>query len=145
MQIVALTDRDFDAWISLRQALWPRESSPHLEEDARRTLVDPNQAGFLAFSEKGQPIGFIEAAVYRDTEKNSPRAHIEAWYVTPDRRRQGIGAALLAHVEQWCLHRTIALLTSDTNAEYPLSPAAHEGSGFRPLAELRIFVKELTS
>lgn len=145
MKIGPLREWPFDDWITLRQALWPHEPRTHLEEDARRTLADPNQIGYLAADAAGQPMGFIEAAIYRDREKNSPRAHIEAWYVVPEHRRQGVGAALLAHVEQWCLHRAIALLTSDTNAEYPLSPAAHEGSGFRPLGELRIFVKELTS
>ena len=144
MRIAELSEREFEGWIGLRQLLWPHEPRSHLVEDARRTLADPNQIGYLAFGGNAEPIGFIEAALYRDGETNTPRAHVEAWFVMPDFRRQGIGAALLAHVEQWCLHRAIALLTSHTTADYPLSPTAHEAGGFRPLAELRIFVKELT-
>lgn len=46
-------------------------------------------------------------------------------------------------IEQWCLHRAIRVLTSDTTADYPLSPAAHARCGFRTLAELKIFIREL--
>lgn len=145
MRIKPLTEDHFDRWLPLRQALWPKESLEQLRDDARRTLADPNQVGFLAFlpEEKGRAIGFIEAGLYRDGESGSPRAHIEAWYVDPDFRQRGIGQGLLGHVEQWALHRSIALLTSDTNAEYPVSPDAHAGAGFEKLAELQIFVKRL--
>ena len=143
MLIAPLTDADFDRWLPLRQTLWPMESAEQLHDDARRTLADPNQVGFLAFlpEEYGRAIGFIEARLYDDAGK--PRAHVEAWYVDPEFRRRGIGRGLLGHVEQWALHRAIALLTSDTNADYPVSPAAHEGAGFEQLAELQIFVKRL--
>lgn len=146
LRIAPITEADFDPWIALRAALWPAESPADLAEDAARTLADPHQAGFLARDDGdgGRPIGFIEAAIYRDPFRDRPRAHIEAWYVVPDRRGGGIGAALLAHAEQWCLHHAIAVLTSDTHDAYPLSPAAHEGRGFRKLAELQIFVKALT-
>ncbi len=145
MRIEPLTDDHFDRWLPLRQALWPRESLDQLRDDARRTLADPNHVGFFAFlpEEKGRAIGFIEAALYRDGESGSPRVHLEAWYVEPDHRRRGVGQGLLGHVERWCLHRSIALLTSDTNAEYPVSPDAHAGAGFEKLAELQIFVKRL--
>lgn len=143
MLIAPLTDADIDRWLPLRQALWTKESAEQLRDDARRTLADPNQVGFLAFlpEENSRAIGFIEAGLYDDDGK--PRAHVEAWYVDPEFRRRGIGHGLLGHVEQWALHRSIALLTSDTNADYPVSPAAHEGAGFEKLAELQIFVKRL--
>lgn len=143
MLIQPLTDADFNRWLPLRQALWPKESTEQLHDDARRTLADPNQAGFLAFlpEENGRGIGFIEAGLYDDNGK--PRAHVEAWYVDPEFRRRGIGRGLLGHVEQWALHRAIALLTSDTNVDYPVSPTAHESAGFEKLAELQIFVKRL--
>ncbi|MCB1230912.1 MAG: GNAT family N-acetyltransferase [Verrucomicrobiae bacterium] len=146
MRIEPLTEAHFDRWLPLRQALWPKESMEQLRDDARRTLADPNQVGFLAFlpEENRRAIGFVEAGIYRDSDSSSPRAHIEAWYVIPDFRRRGIGQGLLGHVEQWALHRAIALLTSDTNAGYPISPDAHEGAGFEKLAELQIFVKKLT-
>ncbi|MCB1090882.1 MAG: GNAT family N-acetyltransferase [Verrucomicrobiae bacterium] len=144
MRIAEISGAEFDHWISLRAALWPKESKADLIEDASRTLADADQIGFIAFQPDGIPMGFIEAAIYRDAENASPRGHIEAWYVLPERRGEGVGRALLAHAEQWCLHRAIHRLTSDTNASYPVSPAAHEASGFRKLAELQIYLKELT-
>lgn len=144
LSISPITEADVGPWLSLRAHLWPDESPDDLAEDAARTLGDAHQAGFVARDREGRAIGFIEAAIYRDAHSRHPRGHIEAWYVAPDRRGEGIGAALLAHAEQWCLHHAIGLLTSDTHHGYPLSPAAHEGAGFRKLAELQIFVKELT-
>ena len=70
-------------------------------------------------------------------------AHLEGWYVVPEHRRRGVGSELIERIEPWCLHRAIARLTSDTTAEYPLSPAAHAHAGFHVLTEMTIFVKEL--
>ncbi|MBL9152080.1 MAG: GNAT family N-acetyltransferase [Verrucomicrobiales bacterium] len=144
LSISPITAADLDPWLALRALLWPNDGPDALAEDAARTLADAHQAGFLARDGEGRPIGFIEVAIYRDVHSQNPRGHIEAWFVVPDRRGEGLGAALLAHAEQWCLHRAITLLTSDTHDGYPLSPVAHEGRGFRKLAELQIFVKELT-
>jgi GNAT superfamily N-acetyltransferase len=144
MRIAEIAGPHFEDWIDLRQALWPKEVRAHLVEDATRTLADPNQVGFLASDADGRPIGFIEAALYRDADARRPRAHVEAWYVVPEHRGQGYGGALLGHVQHWCLHRAVTLLTSDTHSEYPLSPPAHEACGFERLGELQIFVKELT-
>ena len=138
MRIVEVTETELESWLALRQALWTRESAAQLRDDARRTLADANQVAFLVTMPDGRSVGFIEAGIYE-----GPRVHIEAWYVDPEFRRQGIGKGLLGHVEQWCLHRTITLMTSDTQSDYPLSPAAHEGSEFRKLTELQIFVKTL--
>ncbi len=142
MRIVEVTETEFERWLPLREALWTRESADQLREDARRTLADPNQVAFLAILPDGQTAGFIEAGLYGD-DGGRPRVHVEAWYVAPEFRRRGIGRGLLGHVEHWSLHRSIHLLTSDTNPDHPLSPAAHLGSDFRKLAELQIFVKTL--
>jgi GNAT superfamily N-acetyltransferase len=67
-------------------------------------------------------VGFVEAAVHMGPK--GPYGHVEGWYVMPELRGRGHGWALIHHVENWCLHRAICLLTSDTDPAYALSPGA---------------------
>lgn len=63
--------------------------------------------------------------------------------MAPEYRGRGLGRELIGGIEQWCLHRAIGMLTSDTAPDYPLSPAAHERAGFKKIHEFTIFRKIL--
>ena len=143
MEIRELQRDDVDAWVGLRGALWPDARPDALLADADRILSSPDEICFLLIHPSRGAVGFIEGAVHRHRE--TPYTHVEAWYVDPDFRRQGHGAALMDRLENWCLHRTICHLTSDTEARYPISPRAHTSCGFRVLAQQTIFIKELQS
>ncbi len=69
---------------------------------------------------------------------------LDARYVAPAHRGRGCGRELVGAVEQWYPHRAIALLTSNTDPDYPLSPAARARAGFEKLHEFTIFIKRLT-
>ncbi len=141
MEIREAQPGDLDAWVTLRRALWPDDPSESLFTEAKRVLSSPDEVCFLLLHPSLGAVGFIEAALHPGA--NAPYAHVEGWYVAPEYRRQGQGRKLMDRIEQWCLHRTIRALTSDTDAKYPLNPAAHAGCGFRTLAELKIFIREL--
>ncbi len=141
MNIREVTADDMQAWVGLRHALWPHHPPEELRPEADRILVSPNEVCLLAFSPKDHPIGFIEGAIYQGCR--DPYAHVEGWYVAPEQRHQGLGRKLVGELEQWCLHRSIRVLTSDTDPGFPLSPGAHARSGFRRLAEMTLFIKEL--
>jgi len=143
MEIRELRRDDIDAWVRLRSALWPDARPDALLADADRILSSPDEICFLLTHPSQGAVGFIEGAVHPGPE--TPYAHVEAWYVAPDFRRQGHGAALMDRLENWCLHRTIRHLTSDTEAKYPISPRAHASCGFRVLTQQTIFIKELRS
>ncbi len=141
MEIRELQRDDVDAWVRLRCALWPDVRPDALLADADRVLSSPDEICFLLIHPSLGAVGFIEGAVHRRSE--TPYAHVEAWYVAPDFRRQGHGAELMDRLENWCLHRTICHLTSDTETKYPISPRAHASCGFRVLTQQTIFIKEL--
>jgi len=141
MRIRQAEEGGLDAWVALRCALWPESSEDALRREARSVLRSADQVCFLLTQPGGSPAGFVEAAIHSGPE--GPYGHVEAWYVMPECRRKGHGRALIGAVEQWCLHRTICRLTSDTTPDYPLSPAAHARAGFRKIHELTIFMKEL--
>ncbi len=135
-------EKDLQPWTELRHALWPDATVDTLSEEARNILSSDDETCFLAVRHN-LPIGFAEVALH--TGSSGRYAHLEGWYVVPEHRGRGVGTELADHVEQWCLHRAIARLTSDTTRDYPLSPGAHARAGFRVLTELTIFVKDLAS
>jgi aminoglycoside 6'-N-acetyltransferase I len=134
-------EADLANWIALRHALWPDHTLDVLSAEARAVLASQSEVCFLAVDDQAGTVGFLEGAVHPGPK--GPYGHVEGWYVEPEFRRQGIGRELVGRFELWCLHRAICLLTSDTDAPYTLSPQAHAGCGFRQIAELKIFLKEL--
>jgi aminoglycoside 6'-N-acetyltransferase I len=141
METRELQRDDVEAWVTLRRTLWPHADPDSLLADADQVLSSPDEICFLLIHPSLGAVGFIEGAVHPGPE--TPYAHVEAWYVAPEFRRQGYGRKLLDRLENWCLHRTICYLTSDTGPDYPISPRAHASCGFRVLTQQTIFIKEL--
>ena len=141
MEIRELRPDEVDVWVELRRALWPDTGPEALRADADRVLSSPDEICFLLVDPARGPVGFLEGAIHPGPEE--PHAHLEAWYVVPGLRGRGHGAALLDRFENWCIHRSICNLTSDTDPGYPISPHAHAGCGFRVLTRQTIFIKEL--
>jgi GNAT superfamily N-acetyltransferase len=132
---------DLEGWVKLRHALWPHHDHAALTRGAKTILDSQQDICFLATDESSQVVGFIEGAIHK--APTGPYAHVGGWYVAPELRGQGNGKDLMSQFEQWCLHRAICLLTSDTTAAYPVSRQAHEGCGLREIHEFKIFMKKL--
>jgi aminoglycoside 6'-N-acetyltransferase I len=112
MKVRKAEEADLEAWAALRRALWPDAASDLLEE-ARAVLASADEVRFLLVGPESRVVGFTEAAVHMGPK--GPYGHVEGWYVMPEFRGRGYGRALIQHVENWCLHRAICLLTSDTD------------------------------
>jgi GNAT superfamily N-acetyltransferase len=142
MKILQVSEIHFDAWFRLRKLLWPDSPDEAHFQEMRDILSSNTAIAFLMFDPDGEPVGFIEGALYL----NAPRSYgfIEAWFVLPRYRKQGLGGQLLDFLQQWFLHNDIALSLSDTiPSEYPLSPKAHAKYGYREFQTLQIYIKEL--
>ncbi|MEL7483903.1 MAG: GNAT family N-acetyltransferase [Planctomycetota bacterium] len=133
---------DIGTWVELRIALWPDAA-----DDARGEALSYLQTGaiegrahgcFLAESSDGAAVGFAEVS-----ECGNARCHLEGWYVVPAVRRRGVGRALIKACEQWAAARGASRFTSDTNDDYPDSPAAHAACGFEASADRRWFERRL--
>ena len=143
MEIRKLREDDIDQWAGLRSDLWPDHRYEDLVADSTCFLTSEDMVCFVLEHPERGLAGFIEAALYPVPDR--PYVHIEGWYVKPEFRGMGYGKRLVSHIKEWSIHRGIEVLTSDTTPDYPLSPAAHTRSGFRVLAEMTIFLKELES
>jgi aminoglycoside 6'-N-acetyltransferase I len=67
--------------------------------------------------------------------------YLEAWYVDPDWRGQGVGRALAQAAEDWARAQGCREMASDTTPSYPVSPAAHAALGYQEVE--RLFRKDL--
>lgn len=70
-------------------------------------------------------------------------AFLEGWYVAPEFRRRGVGAALVRAVEAWGRAQRCAELGSDTEIGNAISEAAHQALGFTTVNRSINFRKSL--
>ena len=136
-----------EPWLEMQLQLWPdakrSEQQAAIEQYFRGTSKYVT-AAFIA-EVSGTPIGCLELNLraYAEGAQFSPVPHVEAWLVVPHARRQGVGRALMQAAEDWERTHGYKELTSDTNASYPLSPAAHLDLGFEVAERLICFRKSL--
>src|SRR5258707_778218 len=96
---------DRDSWLRMRDALWPESAGVHAGEIDRYfagELRDPLEV-FLVFDERGTAMGFVELSIraYAEGCETDRIAFVEGWYVDPNERGYGVGAALIGAAENW--------------------------------------------
>lgn len=136
----------YQEWMRMRQALWLEFSPDFLAEEIREILADlDNLPVFVAVRPDGACGGFVEAAIrpYADGCDTRSAGYIEAWYVDPDLRLQGIGAALIAAAEDWARRRGCQEMASDCLIDNLISLQAHLALGYQEKVRLIHFCKRL--
>jgi aminoglycoside 6'-N-acetyltransferase I len=90
-------------------------------------------------------IGLAEVSrrTYAEGCETSPVGFLEGWYVVPERRRQGIGRALVDAAEVWARELGCRELASDALVDNRVSAEAHRALGFEEVEVIRCFRKEL--
>jgi len=134
-------------WERMRQRLWPTDDDEHARAIAaffRGDRRDPAEV-FVAFDAQGHAIGFAEVSIrpYAEGCHSGRVAYLEGWYVEPAYRRRGVGAALVAAVEDWGRTEDCPELASDAEIENVASAAAHLSLGFAEVGRVVCFRKPL--
>ena len=80
---------------------------------------------------------------WADACEFAPCPYVEGWFVEEDLRRRGIGKALMAAIEAWCVANGYKELGSDSLLENEFSIEAHQRLGFVPIERLQLFRKAL--
>jgi aminoglycoside 6'-N-acetyltransferase I len=90
-------------------------------------------------------VGFAELNIrpYAEGCTSDRVAYLEGWYVRPEARRRGLGAALIAAAERWALGWGCSELASDALYDNTVSHAAHRALGFEEVETIRCFRKSL--
>lgn len=139
---------DAVVWARMRQALWPEEDAAALAAEVDRFfgggLAEP-LAVLLAEDEAGRPLGMAEVSIrsYAEGCETDRVAYLEAWYVEPGARQQGVGRALIEASEQWALSQGCRELASDALVGNDVSIQAHQALGFEPADAIQCFRKTI--
>lgn len=148
VQVRSATPEDADAWLSMRQALWPEGDRASHGAEIRRyfagELSMPLEV-LLAVDPSGHAVGFAELAIrtYAEACETDRVAYLEGWYVEPGARRRGIGGALVRAAEDWARSQGCTEFGSDALYDNDVSRIAHHALGFTETVQIRCFRKPL--
>jgi aminoglycoside 6'-N-acetyltransferase I len=135
--------------LRMRRALWPSCPDPESEAEIRAYLAERVDAVMLvAESAEGGLCAFAEASLRSHAEGCDPSrsvAFLEGWYVSPEQRRRGVGAALLAAVEAWGRGAGCRELASDTELDNDVGQRAHRALGFDEVERAVQFRKSIAA
>lgn len=139
---------DGPAWLRLRRALWPEGSeAEHAHEIAAffAGRSDDPLAVLVAVDATNGVLGFVELSIRHHAEGCTTNrvTYLEGWYVVPELRRQGVGAALVRAAEAWARTQGCTEFASDAARTNDVSAAAHAAVGFAQVGEIRCFRKAL--
>jgi aminoglycoside 6'-N-acetyltransferase I len=149
MIIRSVQTSDANEWLRLRLALWPDSDPDKESKEINDFLADPSrplpalEAASVCQRSAGGLCGLVEISIHQSAPgcQTDRIAYIEAWYVDPDKRSQGIGRALIERAETWAKEKGCKEMASDTTPSYPLSPGAHKALGFEAVG--RYYRKDL--
>lgn len=148
MKIRSLQPDDAVEWLRLRHALWPHQSPAQNDEEMTEILANFAQMPvFVAERPDGGLCGLVEVAIHDKAPgcTTTKIGYLEAWYVDPEWRRQGVGRLLVEAAEAWAIEQGCTEMASDTDAGYPLSPTAHDRLGYQEVGRDIFFRKALVS
>ncbi len=129
----------------MRAGLWPDETGQALAEGIEEILQSASAWGFMVETGAGTPAGFAELAIrpYANGCESRPVAFLEGIWVSPQFRRQGAAARLIAHIEAFAIARGFHEIGSDAFIADAVSHAAHAGWGFSETERVVYFRKVL--
>ena len=139
---------DIDAMTELLCELYECDSYEELKlyDEIRAHFDDDKQAFFLAFDEK-LPVGVCHASLrseYVNGKKyDGPCGYMEAIYVRPSHRQQGIATKLVAICENWARANGCREFLSDCLLDNAESFKFHLQLGFTETERNIFFRKEL--
>ena len=145
MLIRAVKPDDRGSWLRMRDALWPSAADEHAREIDRYFAAEVREPLEVLIAFDGEAIGFVELSIrpYAEGCETDRVAFVEGWYVDPDSRRTGVGAALIRAAEEWARSQGCTEIASDIEVDNVSSAAAHRALGFEEAAVVRCFRKPL--
>ena len=132
-------------WLRMRCALWDDCPDEQQAREMEEILGSDTEIAFVAERPGGGLCGFVEVSIRPWAIGCEPRpvGYIEGWYVDEDVRREGVGRALVEAAEAWARSRGCRQMASDAELWNDVSHQAHGRLGYREVARLVLYKKEL--
>lgn len=138
LNIRPVRSSDAAEWLRMRVALWPDDPAKEAAEIAQvlsttpHTKLEEMHEAFVCERPDGTLCGLVEVSIHTSAPgcETERIGYLEAWYVDPDCRNQGVGRALAQRAETWARAEGCVEMASDTTPDYPLSLAAHAALGY---------------
>lgn len=147
MEIVKVTQEDFNEWLDFALKLWADDSAEEMRVTLTSILQSPREEGFLVKSDDGT-IGFMNLSLryeYVPGATQSPVAYVEGIYVKDEYQKKGVGKYLIQYAEQWALEHGCVELASDALLENTASYEFHTKVGFQEVERVVTFIKQVVT
>lgn len=137
VEIRRAAPEDGEAVGRLCASLWPDATAEEHGREIAPYLADSPPGGLAAIffvAEAGEGVvGFLQAGLRSHADGCDPAravGFIEGWFVAPEWRGKGVGAALLREAEAWAREQGCREMASDTWLDNVESQRVHEALGF---------------
>lgn len=117
----------------------PEQVAEHLAAVA----AQPGECAVLVATRGDAVVGWIEVRVEHALALAGPSAIVVGLAVDEDRRRRGVGAALLDAAERWALERGAAQLRVRSRVERTGAHAFYAARGYEPVKTQTAFRRRL--
>ena len=147
MSIVAINNTNMKEWAEMSAQLFPELSFEEAYTECEQWLTTKKEVGVL-YQKDNQYIGFMNLSVrndYVNGTDTSPVVFVEAIYIKPNYRKQGIGREFIKYAENFARQRGITQLASDCFTDNTQSEHFHISCGFIEKERVICFVKDIGS
>jgi aminoglycoside 6'-N-acetyltransferase I len=131
-------------------ALWPdgpaAEHRAEFEEKTQSGRSGTLPVAYFVADDRGTLVGFVEVGLRSHAESCDPArlvGYVEGWFVRPEVRKSGVGAALIRAAENWAREQGCREMASDAWIENVDSQAAHQALGYEEVDRCVHFRKAL--
>ena len=145
MGIVHADASNLKEWTELAVLLFP-DSSFEEELGFHQEILTLEKEFGLLYQTDGQYVGFMNLSIrtdYVNGTDSSPVVFIEALYVLPAYREQGIARKFIEYAEQYAKQKGITQLASDCLIDNHVSECFHKSCGFVEKERVICFVKDV--
>lgn len=145
VQLRVVTPELFPQWKRMRNSLYSGLDDAQHEREMATIQTSDDQRCFVAVSGDDRLLGFIEASLRNivDGCDGGPVGYIEGLFVTPARRRQGIGKSLIARALDWFRETGCTDMATDSELDDAEAQAYWKRIGFEETWRIVQFRKPL--
>lgn len=145
MSIVQADLSSVKDWADLSARLFTDRTSEEMDRACHEFLTTKKEIGFL-YRLNNIAVGYMNLSIrndYVNGTDTSPVAFVEAVYILPEYRRQGIAKELIAYAEKFAKDNGMKQLASDCPIENTVSERFHKSCGFAERERVICFAKNV--